>query len=104
MYFYHKKSKGVTIQMKPLQCYFHIVLLIFHIIVCGWSNVVLPFKRKLLNGSDFHMVLFVLHENLLQFLSQWMKPWRVTIQMKPCELSFCMAPLFLVFNKKWNKD
>ena len=69
MYFYHKKSKGVTIQMKPLQRYFHIVPLIFHIIVCGWSNVVLPFKRKLLNGSDFHMVLFVLHENLLQFLS-----------------------------------
>ena len=30
MYFYHIKSKGVTIQMKPLQRYFHIVLLVFH--------------------------------------------------------------------------
>ena len=35
MYFYHIKSKGVTIQMKPLQPYFHIVPLVFHIIVSG---------------------------------------------------------------------
>ena len=74
--------------MKPLQQYFHIVPLVFHIIVCGWSNGVLPFKRKLLSGSDFNMVLFVLHENLLQFLSQWMKSLGVTIQMKPCELLY----------------
>ena len=58
--FCHIKSKGVTIQMKPLQSYFHIVPLVFHIIVSGWSNVVLPFKWKLLSGSFTWCYLFCL--------------------------------------------
>ena len=46
------KSYGVTIQMKPLQQYFHIVLFIKYVVlpfvwVCGPNSMVLPFKWNL---------------------------------------------------------
>ena len=36
----------------------------------------------------FHVVLFILLYNVVLILSLWLKPWRVTMQIKAIELCF----------------
>ena len=55
------KSYGVTIQMKPLQQYFHMVLFIYYVVLtlslwmksCGVTIQMKPLQQY------FHMVLFI---------------------------------------------
>ena len=52
------KSNGVTIQMKPLQKYFHSILFIYFW-VCGWNPLVLPFKWNLFSSTFTWYYLFI---------------------------------------------
>ena len=57
------RSYGVTIQMKPLQQYFHGTIYLVcnsNFWVCGWNPMVLPFKWNLFNSTfDSHGAFYL---------------------------------------------
>ena len=68
------KSYGVTIHMKPLQQYFHMILFILYVVltfwVCRQNPMVPPFKKYLFSSTfTYHYSLFCIFPKKL--ISAW---------------------------------
>ena len=85
------KSYGVTIQMKPLQQYFHTILFIQYYVVS--TDLSLWMKSYGVHHSNKTSSAVLSQDTIFfsmkfQHLSLWMKSYGAIIQMKPLQLYF----------------